>query len=642
MLTLYKYVTALLAFASTISLLMTGEMNPLFALPGVIMMFPGYFRYITGRPPISRWLVAGLALLEILVLSFDLVFVSSDYLIAIAHMTIVFQALKSFDMREPWDPLQVYFMSLLQMIIVSELSLSILVGVAFGIFIVIFMAAMVLSHFMKEGTLGKMRVSRPVTIVSVTALILTVFFFVSVPRTSGSLWGRQSAVRHKTVGFGGDLDLGSYGEVLENPAIAMRVEVFGQEPPYYWRGSTLDIFDGRSWRSSSEKKRSVIRSGSSYYLDRRWLRKSENNIKQDIIVEPMDTNIIFTLGIPVIVKARGWMLDIDDSGTLSLRGKSGRRVSYTVISQSDNVASRRPVKDLQSSLQLPAGMGAVASLAARVSEGKDGDMQIAMAIETHLLNNYQYTLSPAPAPSGVSPVDWFLGEGREGYCEHYSTAMALMLRTLGIPARIVTGFYGGESNEFGDYVIVRQSNAHSWVEADIDGAWVRFDPTPARAGSGKGGLALMLDNLRMQWYRYIIGFGRSDQVAMLSTLTMPVFKTPDIKGLSIDVSPLYFLVIVASGILAAVLLIGRQNVGIRHSYSSRVYLKFRARVKKKGGLVLSSSSAEEVAIEALRLGGRPESVNILTTTYLRCRFGSHPLSAQDKAHLRQHLDYIFK
>ena len=101
-------------------------------LPG-LAIFPGYYRYLTGRPPISRWLVAGLAVVEIFVLGFDSMFVSRDFLIAVAHMTIVFQALKSFDFHEPWDPLQVYFMSLLQLIITSDLSLSIAVG---GVFIV--------------------------------------------------------------------------------------------------------------------------------------------------------------------------------------------------------------------------------------------------------------------------------------------------------------------------------------------------------------------------------------------------------------------------------------------------------------------------------------------------------------------------
>ncbi|MCK4910704.1 MAG: hypothetical protein KAR83_03630, partial [Thermodesulfovibrionales bacterium] len=111
---LYKSLTAALALTGCASLIVSGELNILFMLPG-LAIFLGYYRYLTGKPPISRWLVAGLAVVEIFVLGFDALVVSRDFLIALAHMTIVFQALKSFDFHEPWDPLQVYFMSLLQL-----------------------------------------------------------------------------------------------------------------------------------------------------------------------------------------------------------------------------------------------------------------------------------------------------------------------------------------------------------------------------------------------------------------------------------------------------------------------------------------------------------------------------------------------
>ena len=127
----------------------------------------------------------------------------------------------------------------------------------------------------------------------------------------------------------------------------------------------------------------------------------------------------------------------------------------------------------------------------------------------------------------MRPVDDFLFNSKRGYCEHYASAMVLMLRTIGIPARIVTGFYGGEFNEYGGYVIVRQSNAHSWVEAAIDGRWRLFDPTPPVVERRASAIGYLLDMLRMKWNRYVVAFSASDQKEIIRTLSMP-FRLPSL------------------------------------------------------------------------------------------------------------------
>ena len=131
----------------------------------------------------------------------------------------------------------------------------------------------------------------------------------------------------------------------------------------------------------------------------------------------------------------------------------------------------------------------------------------------------------------MGPIEDFLFNTKKGYCEHYASSMVLMLRSLGIPSRVVTGFYGGEKNEYGAYLIVRKSNAHSWVEALTDGRWKRFDPTPTVAIMRPSAVDLMLDSLQLNWSRYVVGFSFSDQREILRGLTMP-FRLKRLPGLA--------------------------------------------------------------------------------------------------------------
>lgn len=632
MLTLYKYITAALAFAGCGSLLLTGEMNPVFLTPG-LMLIPGYYRYVRGRPAVSRWLVAGLAVLELFVLAFDVLVVSPDFLIAIAHMTIVFQALKSFDMREPWDPLQVYFMSILQMIITSELSLSIVVGIAFVVFLLIFMAALVLSHFMKEGTLEKVRFWRPLAVISVATLVMTVVFFIIVPRMRGGLWGRTAASGLRTVGFSGNVDLGAYGDVLTDDNIVMRADIQGAGEHLYWRGASLDNFDGQRWSNTLEYRiRLNSRDG---YFNIPFVSGAQDGsyVKQKIVVEPMDTEVIFALDDIRKLSVRRWIVQATMPGTVYLPGKNNRRVTYTALSH-PGTANRKAYKKWRNAyLQMPQGMQRVRELSTEVSADAGTTMQKASAIEQYLLDGHTYTLSPGPPPEGVSPLQWFLFGAREGYCQHYSTAMAMMLRTLGIPSRIVTGFSGGDLNDFGNYVIVRQRNAHSWVEAAIDGYWHRFDPTPAIPEGLGTTFMMMLDSLRMDWYRYVVGFSRADQSAMLSSLAMPVFKTPELRGFSITVNP----AIVIAGIFMVIvacyyIFIRHAKIRVWHlSAASKAFVGFRRRVVKRGGKVGPCSTAHEVALAAKALYADPQVVEEILDLYTRARFsGIKPEEGQLK------------
>ena len=241
---LYKVITAVLAVTGCISLLLTGEMNPIMTVTGLAILH-GYYRFVRGMEPAPKWTIGALSLLTLIVFLTDSLLISGDVFLAVAHLTITFQAIKSFDLKEPWDHLQVYFMSLLQLMIASDLTRSLTFGVVFVVFMVLLVTAMVLSHFLKEGALGRISIRKPVLLISLLTLLVTVILFILIPRTSQKFFGKSHAKGIKTTGFSEKVDFGSIGDVKLDPTVVMRVEMDRDVPSLYWRGLALDYFDGR-------------------------------------------------------------------------------------------------------------------------------------------------------------------------------------------------------------------------------------------------------------------------------------------------------------------------------------------------------------------------------------------------------------
>lgn len=624
----YRAITGALAFTGCMSLALTGEISLLFFIPSTFAMIIGYYRYIAGKSQASRWIIGGLAIVELFVLALDMFLITGDYLVAIAHMTLVFQALKSFDFKEPWDPLQVYFMALLQLIITSELSLSIIVGAVYVVFLAVFMAAMVFSHFMKEGTLHKVRFSRPLWIIMTAAFMATVVFFVALPRLKSGVWGKKAAHSIKTAGMSDTVDFGTFGKVLEDSTIVMRVELSGPKEPLYWRGSTLDYFDGVSWSDTIKNRTSIYRSGRRFIINP---SAAGNLIEQKIIMEPLDTDVVFGLGLITEIEAREWRLGMDGSGTVFMPVKLGRRFSYTVYSRTEQ---GRPVYMIDKYLQLPGGMQRITGLAKQTASGAKDDLDAASKIDLHLKTGYRYSLETSPPPQGMSPIEDFLFNSKRGFCEHYAASMVLMLRSVGIPSRIVMGFAGGEESERGDFVIIRQNHAHSWVEAAIGGRWVRFDPTPARFTKSKPFYTRAIDALKMRWYQYVIGFSSYEQFAILRSFTVPVFKTPDVGGFKFSVRPVYIILLAAAVVITVMLATAGELRFRRLPYESRMYLKFRNRVKRMGGNINATSTSADTVAESRRLGIGGAASEELVRMYEDARFGAKRLSANDRMRMK--------
>ncbi|MEJ2696978.1 MAG: DUF3488 and DUF4129 domain-containing transglutaminase family protein [Candidatus Sulfobium sp.] len=630
---LYNLVTAILALTGCFSLLMTGEVSLLMSVSG-IALFPGYFRLLKNRPPMPGWAVGMFSVLTLTVFVFESA-VTGDVFISVAHLTIAFQAIKSFDLKEPWDHLQVYFVSLLQLIIASELTHSLLFGAVFIIFMVLFVTAMVLSHFLKEDYRARPDLRKPVFVISLLIVTCTFIFFVAVPRTPYRFMGRgHERGEIKTTGFSDTVDFGSFGDVKRDFTVVMRVEVDGNsQARYYWRGLTLDYFDGTKWRKSAATRRRIPGKDGEYVISR-YSRGPE--VEQKIFLEPVDSHVIFGLSRVRTVRGDSFRVSADDSGDIFFSRKSSRGAEYRVSSA---VTRSYPGNFDKAYLQLPPGMGKVAALARRISSGAKTDREKASSIEDYLKRNYSYSLSTRKPPAGMSPIENFLFRSKEGYCEHYATSMVLMLRSLGIPARIVNGFYGGERNEYGGYIIVRQSDAHSWVEALINGMWTRFDPTPQVPSLQPSTISLLLDSLRMTWARYVIGFSFADQRRLIRTVSVP-FRFPSAGSLGpVSFRPaLYFIPLLAMLGLMVCFLAFRQRRK-RCGFVSAKFLSARRVLGKKGFRISQATTAGEIREQVRRLKA-PRQVERFLDIYEKHRFGLKEMSTDESREYRSLLRQI--
>ena len=413
-------------------------------------------------------------------------------------------------------------MSLLQLIIASELTRSIVFGVVFIIFLIALVTAMVISHFLKEGTFRRIRLKLPVTVISILTLLTTGMFFISAPRSKRRHRREEPHDRNKNCGFFRKVDFGSFGEVKLDSTIVMRVEMPEKAPAQlYWRGMTLDYFDGTSWLDTIKKRDRVSKYENIFVILPASL---DNAIVQKIFIEPLDSDVIFGLGSIAGIEIDLRTMFTDGSGAVFATEKSPKRLAYTAYSVLEEPFASDNISDY---LQFPSDFKKIGEFTDEITKNSKTGIEKASKIENYLKTNYKYSLKTSPPAAGINPIENFLFNSKTGYCEHYATAMALMLRHAGIPSRIVTGFAGGEKNKYGGYIIVRQSDAHSWVEAVIDGKWKRFDPTPPAPQPKMPSLpSCILTPWGLKWYRYVVNFSSSDQKNLISYISMPFVKIP--------------------------------------------------------------------------------------------------------------------
>jgi len=364
--------------------------------------------------------------------------------------------------------------------------------------------------------------------------------FVLFPRLSAPLWALPNDPQRAATGLSDSMTPGDITELAQSDEVAFRVEFVGEPPPpeaLYWRGPVLSAFDGRRWSRTWAGPR--VRRGDIEYLG--------EPTEYHVTLEPNDRGWTFALDLPREWSGVDGMTMADDYQlVVALRRGVAPHRQYRVVSHTRYLALD-PLSDRQRAVltRLPEGSNprTLALVRGWRERGLDDDGVIDEALRMFREQPFRYTLTPPRL--GTDSVDEFLFETRAGFCGHYASAFAVMMRAAGVPARVVTGYQGGELNAFRDHYTVRQSDAHAWAEVWLEGrGWTRVDPTAAvaserielgAAASVRGRAASDFDFVRtlrfawdaldVYWYSWVIGYGETRQRMLLERLGLD-FATP--------------------------------------------------------------------------------------------------------------------
>jgi transglutaminase-like putative cysteine protease len=368
---------------------------------------------------------------------------------------------------------------------------------------------------------------------------LAVLLFVLFPRLAGPLWGSPADATART-GLSDRMAPGSISELSLSDEVAFRVAFQGAPPPspeLYWRGPVLGRFNGREWSSVFR-----LQGG-------RFARREGPVIEYTVTLEPHGKLWLFALehatGLPRATTDDNIVPGpVNDVAFLTA---DQQLLARTAVIQTVRYTQRSALRasvpaidgDQVDNLQLPRSNPRSTAFARELRSRVDSDRAyIAAVLDWFHAEPFVYTLTPPLLAR--DPVDAFLFDTRRGFCEHYASGFVVLLRAAGIPGRVVTGYQGGEMNPDGGYMIVRQSDAHAWAEALVDGRWQRFDPTaavaPSRIEQGLGAalpagepvpylarlemtwlksLRLHWDTINYQWQRGVVGFNVGRQQDLL-------------------------------------------------------------------------------------------------------------------------------
>ena len=383
----------------------------------------------------------------------------------------------------------------------------------------------------------------PFVAVSLLILIfvLALPLFLIAPRSGAAALTRSSGGLSNFIGFSENVTLGQIGTLKRDDGVVMRVRVDDPQPQreLRWRGVALDEFTGNGWKKSSqarqvtpiEERGGLFQFGTTEAIHRLTT--------QTFFLEPLETPVLFAAPRVVAVQGDLPFVRTDAEGSVQSRRHDFERIMYKAISDTDEPPAEQLRRDMraysssyQRYLQLPETLDPrIVTLARRmiIEANARNRYDAAKAIEWQLQRDYGYTLELKA--TGPDPLADFLFNVKTGHCEYFSTAMAVMLRTHGIAARVVNGFLPGEYNETAGAYTVRQSDAHSWVEVYFPEtrSWVTFDPTPSagRVEPVHTGLAAQLhkyaEAFELLWFQYVVGYDKQEQRSLAVSLHNQIF-----------------------------------------------------------------------------------------------------------------------
>ncbi len=464
----------------------------------------------------------------------------------------------------------------------------------------------------------------------VLAIPVGLSFFLFFPRWITPLWGIPEATLDAKSGLSDSMSPGSIQNLFMDDSPAFRITFEGSVPQaaeLYWRGPVFWNFNGETWRGSIYGNHLGVQS-----------QPDKNGAKWNYTVqlEPNEQHWLFSLDYPATTPAQS-RITIDYQ---ILRGQPVTQLlQYSIISDPDFVDSPSLSVNLKSSaLKLPDGFNPRTRklIDQWKREGLHGQAMVRRVLSHFNQEAFHYSLqSPL---LGKHSVDEFLFDTRTGYCEHYASAFTVMMRMAGLPSRVVTGYQGGWYNFIGEYLLVRQSDAHAWSEVWFpDDGWTRVDPTaavsPLRIARGSLGALSSprhifdftwlrnfrngIDIVQQRWNDWVVKFDANSQMQMFSTFGL--------ERLTPSMLVIILFVVIALFSLLLLPFILRVKGPDRKDPLRVVWLKFLKRLKKAGFEASPSTGPIELAhAAALQLPRDSRSINQVADLYSRSRYSRSP------------------
>ena len=470
-------------------------------------------------------------------------------------LLVLFLGLKLMEMRARRDHFIVIFLSFFVLVTGFFESQSIFAAALSLIAVTGLLTALLTMQFGQREVSLRQRLTT-VGVMLLQALPLAAALFVLFPRINGPLWGLPSDAHSGSTGMSDTMSPGQISELANNDDVAFRVQFEGRAPAQsqmYWRGPTLGHFDGKVWRA-------VRADIGPRPAPQATLPEDGTALRYQTTLEPHSGRWLFALDVPAsLPSAPGLAVAASPDFDMLAADPVSTRTRFDATARLDaSIGLNENPLSLQNWVQLPPGHHRrTLELASRWrNEEADNNALVKRALSMFHDADFRYTLNPPLLED--NPVDRFLFETRAGFCEHYASAFVVLMRALDIPARVVTGYQGGEANPADNYWIVRQSDAHAWAEVWLEGkGWVRIDPTNAVAperiekgssalnrqrGLGRDGLPSLADldlyrQLRFSidafshgWNQWVLTYDRSRQQSLLGSIGLDSTQPQEIAA----------------------------------------------------------------------------------------------------------------
>jgi protein-glutamine gamma-glutamyltransferase len=545
------YLLVLMGFGTLAS---TGALDlPAIVLVGAALAVRGYFFSQSRRMAISERFTTPLTILYFVFYATDYLVLSRNFLTATVHLVLFAVVVRAFSLRRERDYTTMAILAFLMVLASAVLTVDSVFLFFFSAFTLMAVITFILLEMRRSANAAKFRARHssdmqehrhlafslarlaPALVLMMLLGAAVVFFL--LPRTSTGYLGAYAAGTDFSTGFSGRVQLGGIGQIQQSNAVVMHIRIDGDQHGRYalhWRGVGLANFDGMNWYNPRGLYVLAPDLDGGFTVPRftQGIMSGANEhnvapghvIHYHVVMEPIGTNVFFLAPWPRRVKGAYRALQFDNNGSLS-NLDSQHAVSVYEADSDTSTPSPAQLRDAGDSLpaftstylQLPPLDPRIPRLAEEITRSASNNYDKATAVELYLKTHYGYTLQLPRSPV-ADPLANFLFDRRQGHCEYFASSMAVLLRTLHIPSRVVNGFRSNEFNDVTGNYVLRAKDAHAWVEVYFPNyGWITFDPTPGggiASPQGWGRIGLYLDAASSFWREWVVSYDASHQYTL--------------------------------------------------------------------------------------------------------------------------------